>query len=353
MIDLKTALYSLKNKDRDAWKHLENQTEHLSVFQTQSWARVMKSIGTEPRFLTLTEKGDPLLGLLMSKSYYILKIFQGYEARGGPLCPHGLDVSALPIFLSALRDIIKKESMLYFYWAVPFFPRPEPPICRQVFLSLPAATFVIDLSLPLETIWTRMEKKARWGVRKAEKKGVAVSEATSWEDWRTFYSLYEYEHYQKGVRPHSLELHRSIHKHLLPENKAKLFLAKLERKTIAGNLFLASPHEMIYYEGASDARYLSLEPNNAIQWHALSWAKDHGVRYYDLGGTIWKPNEKSFLYGVHRFKKRWGGEFRRFNNLALNRFFIIGREIFFNSSKIRRLYYASERVGIVRRGDRV
>lgn len=353
MIELKIAVHSLEHMDKNAWTVLENLAVHMSVFQTQSWAKVMKSIGTEPRFLTLTKNDEPLLGLLMLKSHFILRMFQGYEARGGPLCAHELDVSALPTFLSTLKSIIKKESTLYFYWATPFFPRPEPPICKQIFLSLPAATFVIDLSLPLKTLWKKLEKKARWGVGKAQKMGVTVSEATNWEDWRTFYSLYEYEHYRKGARPHSLALHKSMYKYLLHENKVKLFLAKHERKTIAGGLFLVSPHEMIYYEGASDARYLSFEPNNAIQWHALSWAKEHGVRYYDLGGTIWNTDEKSFLYGVHRFKRRWGGELRRFNSLALNKLFVIGREIFFNSSKIRRLYYASERLGIVRRSDRI
>ena len=352
MVSIKVMSCSFRDLDKEKWGLLENEAQQLGVFQTYLWAEVLNSMGVKPRSLLVTVNGDPVLGLIMFKSKFISDIFCGYEAREGPLAISAVNPDVFPLFLSALKNILRKQKALHFYWSVPSLANLETHLLGQGFLAVPAATFIVDLAPSLESIWKRFNKKARWGVRKAQKEEVTVSEARDWEDWEIYHRMNVHDKIQKGVRAHSLGLHKSIYTRLLPEEKAKLFLANHRGKVIAGALFLVTPHEMIYYEAASNMRYLDLQPNDIIQWHAISWAKTFGIRHYDLGGALWRSDKDSFLYGVHAFKERWGGELHVCNSFALNKFYVVGRQLFFNNPKIRQLYYCLERVGMIKRTDR-
>lgn len=344
--------YSFEQLDKEKWLILENESQNLSVLQTYSWAEVLKSLGSEPRFLMVVDNGSPLLGLLMFKSRFISEILCGYEVRKGPIVVSGVNESLFRFFISSLREILEKKSALYFYMEPALHVDLESYLIAQGFLTIPSATFVVDLHLPLELLWKNLEKRARWGVKKARKMGVTVSEAKVWEDWERYHKMYAHENYQKHVRPRSLKLHESIFQRLLPEERTKLFVAKHHGKTIAGGLFLTTKHEMIYYEGASDARYLDLQPNNIIQWHVIEWAKQRGIRYYDLGGALYNPDKDHPLYGVHIFKRQWGGRLHRYDSFALNRLYAVGRSLSLRNRTVQRLYYSSERLGMIQRFDR-
>jgi len=349
---MKLLSYSFEELDKDKWTILENEAQNLSVLQTYSWAETLKSTGTEPRFLMVLDGGSPLLGLLMFKSRFISEFLGGYETRKGPIIVPGVDERVFSFFASALKNLLRKESVLYTYWEPPLHPNLEEHLLNQNFSTIPSGTFIVDLSLPLETLWRNLEKRARWGVKKAQKMDVTVSEAKDWDSWKRYHKIYLYENYRKGVRPRSLKLHKSIYQHLLPRERAKLFTARHGGKTIAGSLFLVTPFEMIYYEGASNAQYLKFQPNNIIQWHAISWAKQKGVEYYDLGGALPYPDKRAPLYGVYLFKRQWGGKPRRFNSFATNRLYVIGRNLSLKNAALRRLYYSLEGMKVIQRFDR-
>jgi len=301
----------------------------------------------------LVDKGDPRLGLLLFRSTFISNTVCGYETRRGPLILPEVDMNVFGTFVATLKDLMKKESALYFYWEPPFHLNLRPHLLNQSFLSIPTATFVVDLSLPLESLWTKLDKRARWSVKKARKMEVTVSEAKSWENWATYHSMYAYESHRKHIRPRSLSLHKAIYKYLLPKGMAKLFLAKLQGKVIAGSLFLLTSHEMVYYESTSVSRYNRLNPSSAIQWHAISWAKDHNLKHYDLGGTISEPSAKHFLYGVHKFKRQWGGRLHKYNCYALNKLYVAGRNLALKNPRLQQLYYTLERSKVIKRFDRI
>lgn len=339
--------------EEELWAALESQAWHLSVFQTRSWARVLKSTGIEPRFVVVVDGGAPVLGLLMSKSRFLSGVFSGYEAMGGPLAVSEVNEDVFSFFLSALKGVMEKEGIIYFYWNPSFCLNLKPHLRHQGFLSIPSATFVVELRQSSEVLWRNLKKNTRRGVKKAERSGVSVVEAEKWPEWGSYYDLYLYQCWRKHVRPRSIRLHRAIFDFLLPEEKVKLFVARRRNKLIAGTMSLVTSHEMVDYEGASDSRYLNLYPNNAVQWYAMCWAKDQGIKYYDFGGALWEPDETSFLYGVHMFKSQWGGKLKRYNSLALNKLYVILRSLSFKSSKIRQLLYALEKLKAIERSDRM
>lgn|GEM_PF-6452363 len=350
---LRVESYSFNDLDKEKWLSLEKETGILSIFQTYSWAKVLSSIGSEPWFFILEDHKKPLLGLLTFRNRFLWGAFLSYEAFGGPLSSSLVEKSAFNVFASELKRAIKRMSMLYFYWMPSPYSNLERYFVDHVFSQIPTATFIVDLRPSVEKLWGNLEGRARRAIKKAKRSGVNVFEAKSWRDWSEFYDLYVNEALHTAGPPYSRRLHKSIHKLLLPEKKAKLFVVERHNKIIAGIVFLLTRDEMVGYRGASDIRYLNLSATSVIHWHAIGWAREQSIKYYDIGGALWKPEKNHFLYWVHMFKRQWGGKLYRFYSLASSRFYVVGRRFVFESSRIRRLYLALERYGVIKRTDRI
>jgi len=347
---VKVISYSFRDLDKEAWTLLENQAKHLSVFQTYSWARVLSSQGIEPRFLMLMDKGSPLLGLLMSKTFVLLDGLCGYQVIRGPLFTSKTDESVYSMLVSALKSMIKERSVLLFSWEPCIYINMEPYVMPHGFLRIPSATFVVDLSPSIETLWRNLEGRARNAIRKAEGRGVNVTEATDWSDWEKYYDLYQVESYRKHRPVTSLDFHKSIYGFLVQEEKAKLFIAKHDGEVVGGVIFLLTPHEMVAYEAMPEAKRKHLSHQSAIHWCAISWAKNRGIKYYDLRGALCEPDKKHYQYGIHTFKRQWGGKLYRYHTFVggskLFKFCVIGRNLTFKSPKIRHLSDNLKRLGI-------
>ena len=350
---MKVVTYAFDNIDKDLWDALEDNAEHLNVFQTYSWAETLNSIGTEPLFFILSDQNGPLAGLLMFKSRFIWGAFHSYEAIRGPLVVSDANEELFSSFASGLKDVVKKKRGFSFYWTPSPLLNHKQCFIQQGFHPIPRATFVINLKLSIETLWGNLEGRARWTIKKAKRNEVEVIEAKDWLDWDKFHKLYVNEGFKTPLPPHSVRLHKAIHEHLMSKKQAKLFIAKHEKKMIAGIVFLLTKDEMVGYRGASDARYLKLSGTGAIHWHAICWAEEQGIKYYDMGGTLWEPDKKHYLYGVHQFKRQFGGKLCRYYGFALNKFYIAGRNLFFGSSKARRLYSLLEKFHAIQRTDRI
>jgi len=350
---MKVVSYSLGNMEKELWACLEDEAQHLSAFQTYSWAEALNSVGTEPRFVIAIDNKKPLLGLALFRSSLISKTFSGYEAIGPLLCVSHIDASAICHFFSALKRILKGASALYFYWNPFPYLNLDDVVLSQGFLPIPSATFVVDLSPSIESLWKNLEGRARRSISRAERKGIEVVESEKWREWKEFYDLYVRVCHSKSMRPRSIDLHKSVYNYLATKGKARLFLAKYRGEIVGGIIFLVTPHEMMGYEGVSDVRFLKLSSNSAVHWHAISWAKDHGIKNYDFGGALWKLDKKHYLYGIQLFKRQWGGKLRKYNSYALNKLYFIGRTLPLRSSKIRRLYYAMENLRVIKRSDRI
>ncbi len=50
-------------------------------------------------------------------------------------------------------------------------------------------------------------------------------------------------------------------------------------------------------------------PNHLLQWEAMRWAKAEGYRFYDMWGAPEVLDESDPMWGVHRFKAGFGGDF--------------------------------------------
>ena len=161
-------------------------------------------------------------------------------------------------------------------------------------------TFRSPLNREIEELWKHIGDKRRNMVRKAEKSGVQVIEATNKADLKAFYQLYGKTMKKLGSPPQPYKFFEIMWDLFYPQNLMML-LTSYEGKHIAGGLFFLHNGTIHYYYGCSLKEHLQLAPNDLILWHIMRWGNEQGFSYLDYGRS--RVGEGTMLY-----KKLWGGE---------------------------------------------
>lgn len=156
---------------------------------------------------------------------------------------------------------------------------------------------IVDLDDRMES---RVQASARRAIRKAENEGVTVRSSTDVKDMRRFYELMILTRRKHGLLPQPWRFFQNIQKYMMGRSGGQLLLAEHDGRVIAGDLLLRFGDKLVYKFNASDARYLSVRPNNLLLWKAMQLGREGGCRTLDLGRCE-EENE-----GLRRFKLLWG-----------------------------------------------
>lgn len=193
------------------------------------------------------------------------------------------------------------------------------------------ATVIVDLIPPEKRILKSLHKDARWGIKKAQKSGLMVKEATTEKEMEEFYKLLV-----KVVREGGSDVQPFNY---IKDKAHKLFICWNGKKIIGGAAVFFDP---VYdsaiprlFKIASDKKYWNLQPNNLLYWHCILWAKESGYAKFDFGG--WQINARGHLEGVNKFKEKWGQVTYHHTEYPL--FISLGRKIIRNSVSARWIWY--------------
>jgi hypothetical protein len=269
------------------------------VYQTPAWmAFIEETQKAEPVIAVLKEGGEVLgyfTGLIVRK--FGVKIlgspFRGWSSpymgfNLPPTVPRRMAVEALQEFA------FKKLGCIHFEVADSYL-RPE----DLEGLDLPyerRPTVEIDLSQTEDELLMNMDKTCRWTVRKAEKNGVVIEEASD-PGFADDYSNQLQEVFAKqGLVPHfGVERVRALIRHLHPAGSLLLLRARdPEGHCIATGLYLGLNQTAYFWGGASWRQYQKLYPNELLQWYAMRYWKRQGIKTYNMVGTM-------------DFKQKFGG----------------------------------------------
>jgi hypothetical protein len=183
-------------------------------------------------------------------------------------------------------------------------------------------TPVIDLAPDERTLLKNMHGAER-KIRKAEKEGVEVSEATSLEDVEAYHALSVETSDRIRSRSTFTELPKAffldVWRRMMPAGHARIFLARHGGELIAGDLFFIHGDTMLYYQGAStrDRAHTLRQAPAACFWAAIRAAKAMGLARFDFGGCTPTEDPTDPRYGVWEFKKKWGGTLETFYNAEI------------------------------------
>ena len=156
----------------------------------------------------------------------------------------------------------------------------------------------IDTTLSQDELWVQHFSHAcRKNLKRAEREGVRVYEASNLDDIREFHRIYRDtmdRNQALSAYYFPLEYFTSIFQ-TMPQN-SRFVMAEHESRIIAATLYLHDEVNMYSYLGGADYEHQAVRPTNAIVCETINWARSRGKKRLVLGGG-YQPDD-----GIFRFK---------------------------------------------------
>ncbi len=282
-----------------------------SITHSFGWGELKGAFGWRPRRFLLREDGRPRAGAqILARPLPIIGGALWYAPRG-LLVDYG-DAAALAELTAALKDVAQGAGAV----ALKIEPMARVGADVSGLAALgyvargrgvqPRRTLYLDLTRDENDILAGMDRRTRYNVNLAGRKGVAVRAGNAPEDLRVFYRLLEATIERKRFLVHALPYYEKVLELFGPASA--VLVAEYDGEPLAAAFVLAFGRYAYYAHAASAATRRELKATNKVVWEAVRWAKRAGYEVFDFWGIPREPSPRNPLYGVYTFKKGFGGE---------------------------------------------
>ena len=319
MTDLQPASSSLEvqidGQTAESWSVILAQFDDANIYQ--SWAYGAVRWGKQHLSHLVVRQGGQVLAAAQLRIARLPLLPAGIAyLRWGPLCQRkgqALDPKIVQAMIECLRDEYCKRRGLSLH-VIPnayasdnrgrvygeafkhaaLLPEPE---------ASPYRTVVVDLSDTAEAIRKQLDQKWRNQLNRSEKNGLVLEVNEGAATYREFVRLYEpmLERKQFESAVDVNEFGR-MQEFLAGPAKMQTFLARKDGEPIGALVCSLMGNTAIYLLGATNEKARELKAAYCLQWQAMVWLKEHGARWYDLGGIDPATNP-----GGYHFKSGFGG----------------------------------------------
>jgi len=294
-------IQDISSHDRSEWEDFILYHSTGTLFHRSTWLDIL----TEFQQLVLIKIGffenDILVGAfpLFIKSLWPIRIAASpFVVEDTPYMGLVIDADRYFEALELLGPFMKKNGIhfLRIIQRQSLFPEVQMP----AFQIIEKHTHLLDLTKSEDKIWSSFEGRCRTAIRKAEKSGVRVKLETCREAIESYYEILD-ELYagQKMTTPNPKQFYYRLWD-AFSGDQLYMLTAWHDETLISGAFIMQDSDRCYYLNGASRPEYLSIAPNNLIQWEAIRLAKSRGAVWYDFVG--------SDIERLAKFKKSFGGD---------------------------------------------
>jgi lipid II:glycine glycyltransferase (peptidoglycan interpeptide bridge formation enzyme) len=167
------------------------------------------------------------------------------------------------------------------------------------------STLIIDLTQELDQIWGNMSKYNRRDINKAKKNGFEIEINRNYEE---FYEINSQFRENKGIGSFSIPIE-------FMKKYGTLFTAEFNGKIIGGHFYLEDENNMSCVIGSTSRLGVSKEEarlmgdaNRLLLWEAITYAKNKGIKEFDLGGYYTGKEPDPQKESINKFKDSFGGQ---------------------------------------------
>ena len=298
-----------------------------SIHQIEDWGKFQAATPGRDEFWLL-DKPNTYQALII-KQTLPFGLCWLYSPRG-PLIDF-TNQQALKIFADDIAALAKKHKAVFFRFDPGIDQKDEQ--YQQILTNLgnlnahnahahyqPESTLIVDLTKSEEQILSEMKPKGRYNIKVAERHNVAISHSDSshkesfQKDLKSFEELLIQTTKRDKFSGHSIEYYKNMIQ-ILGSDKAKLWLATYDGKTVAAAIVTYFNETATYYFGVSSNQYRNTMAPYLLHWKIMQHAKKTGYKYYDFFGisTPSKTNPEDFdkdhpWASVTEFKLKFGGQ---------------------------------------------
>jgi len=179
-------------------------------------------------------------------------------------------------------------------------------------------TLILDLSPSLEELRKNFDQKWRNQLNRAEKNDLIMMEGTKDELFQTFLELQkDMQNRKKYIPGVDYKEFQQIQKALPETHKMKIVVCKDSTgKALSATIVSNIGNCGIYLLGATGDAGMKAKGSYLSQWHIITWLKNVGASFYDLGGIdpINNPGVYHFKLGISGKDISFIGEFDKCSN---------------------------------------
>jgi hypothetical protein len=300
------SIIARRSATTDEWEQACRACDYATFFHTPLWASVFTRVartGMAPS-AQIVEFSDGASALLpLTCRGFFGGLFRVYWSM--PACTYGGWLSAGALTKEHCREMVTfMRSFPNLVWR----ENPYDPVLKTMDLhhAVDDFTQTIDLTNGFDRANARCDYSHRRAVRQARESGVTISEASNFEEWISYFSLYKDSRVrwrEKGLlrsRGYSREQLRIMFE--VPAEHRKLWLAKLGDMPIAGTLCFYWNRHAVSWSAAGRADYFHrYRPNDLLYDRAIDDAAKAGYRWFDC-------NPSGGFQGVVDFKQHIGAQ---------------------------------------------
>lgn len=254
-----------------------------------------------------TIRGDIPVVRIITKSIY----FDSYPIFKTKI----LEEQYLPIFISKIKRHAQEDGVVMLnltHWV-----RGENNIELDIYEKY--ATFLVDLQKEQDFLWSALDSTKHRNIKKAIKSEVAFHACKNEESLNC---LNVFQQLREITQTRAISSHKqasillksnAFFSQMMQQDNVTLLLGKYEEQVGSVALVTQGGNVVYYHSGGSD-----IEINRKtccstyMFWQSFLYFKANGVKYFDMGGVPCDADETHPAYGVYRFKKSFGGEYKEF-----------------------------------------
>lgn len=295
--------------DLEAWGAILETFPDRDVFQTPPWMRFLaESQQATPVVAVLRDGSDTagyFAGLTVRRggAKILGSPFSGWTTECmGLRLREGVDKRAAVEALA--RFAYRRLGCLHLEFRDPSFA-PED-LAGTGFSSSVSHHLVVDLARSEDEIYQSFSAKScRYSIRKAEKLGVVIEEATDEKFAEDFYSQLVDVFSKQSLQPtYDQRRVQLLLKHMVPSGNLLLLRAREPSgRCVATAIFVGSNRSAHFWGNASWREDQHFCPNEALHWYAVRYWKRRGMCRYDLGGGAYKLKYGGTLFHTYHFRK--------------------------------------------------
>ncbi len=298
--------------DRTQWDSFVSQAKTGHLMQSYQWGELMKRDGCRITRVGVLEEGQLVAAALVQLATMPYVNAPWLYVPRGPVVDDPAS-PALSAIINELHQIARRERAVM----LKIEPHVEEgtPGWREALKELgfqlnpvPAhvrRSWLLDITPPEQRLLAGMKRSWRYNIKVAERSGIQVREARTFEDMKAFYRIYQQTSQRDDFTILPLKHYTDILE--LFANDARLFLADYQGETLVGHLLIRYGAWCWDMFGATAEAYRNLKPGYLLHWKTFLWAKAQGCTFYDFRGIpeALEPGEE--LWNVYEYKRGFGG----------------------------------------------
>ena len=292
----------IERPSTELWDQVVSRSEYATFFHTSTWARIV--VETYPHFCIATkgfvlDDGTvaivPLVGAVERNGFFewFESMFPG--GYGGAIAERDLtQIETDYIF----QHLTNAHTAYIHVMGNPYTDQSLPPSFSR---SL-EYTHVLDLAEGFDAVFSNYSRGKKKSTRKARQMGVEIGVATTEEEFKSYYEVYEdtlrrwgsstlvsypYRLFDQIYRCHSEDI--------------RLWVARVEGKIVSGSLNFYHNRNVLAWHGATLESYFGYHPVPLLRTEIVKDACERGFRYYDFSPS-------GGLKGVENYKDLFGAQ---------------------------------------------